>query len=116
VSDLRWVDVGELADLRFGPGAPVSVDGHWLAIFRVDGVLRAIDNACPHASAPLCDGVVTGGKVACFLHCWQFDLATGAWSRAACWWRGRASRRRRRRRGPRALTAARRRGPIAPPP
>lgn len=81
----RWVDVGALAELKFGPGAPVQVDGHWLALFRLGGDLVAIDNACPHASAPLCDGTVQDGKVVCFLHCWQFDLRTGACDVGADW-------------------------------
>lgn len=85
MSGPRWVDVGALTDLSFGPGAAVCVEGHWLAVFRVDGGLRAIDNACPHASAPLCDGSVVDGKVVCFLHCWQFDLATGACDVGAAW-------------------------------
>lgn len=81
----RWVDVGALTDLKFGPGAPVQVDGHWLAVFRLGERLVAIDNACPHASAPLCDGTVLDGKVACYLHCWEFDLATGACDVGAEW-------------------------------
>jgi nitrite reductase (NADH) small subunit len=80
-----WVDVGALADLKFGPGAPVRIDGHWIALFRHDGELLAIDNACPHASAPLCDGTVVRGKVVCFLHCWEFDLRTGACDIGAEW-------------------------------
>lgn len=73
-----WVDVGALTDLKFTPGAPVQIDGHWVAVFRLGERLVAIDNACPHASAPLCDGAVLDGKVVCFLHCWEFDLLTGA--------------------------------------
>lgn len=80
-----WVDVGELATLKFSPGAPVQVDGHWLAVFRLGERLVAIDNACPHASAPLCDGTVLDGKVVCYLHCWEFDLATGACDVGAEW-------------------------------
>ncbi len=74
----RWVHVGALADLKFTPGAPVHLDGRWLAIFRDGGEFLAIDNACPHASAPLCDGTQRDGKVVCFLHCWEFDLRSGA--------------------------------------
>lgn len=81
----RWVDVGAIGTLRFAPGAPVQVEGRWLAVFRVDGGYRAIDNACPHASAPLCDGTQLGGEVVCFLHCWRFDLATGACDVGAEW-------------------------------
>jgi nitrite reductase (NADH) small subunit len=81
----RWVDVGALAELVFGPGAPVQIDRHWIALFRLGDELLAIDNACPHASAPLCDGAVLGGKVVCYLHCWEFDLRTGACDVGAMW-------------------------------
>jgi NAD(P)H-dependent nitrite reductase small subunit len=81
----RWIDVGAIADLKFAPGAPVKVLDRWIAVFRVDGVYRAIDNLCPHASAPLCDGLVGDGKVACFLHGWEFDLQTGACDVGAQW-------------------------------
>ena len=74
----HWIDVGAIADLKFTPGAAVQVENHWIAIFRLGGEWRAIDNACPHASAPLCDGTVLDGKVVCYLHCWEFDLRTGA--------------------------------------
>ncbi len=74
----RWVDVGPLAALKFSPGAPVKIEDTWLAVFRIGERLVAIDNTCPHASAPLCDGTVLHGKVVCYLHCWEFDLLTGA--------------------------------------
>lgn len=81
----RWIDVGALADLKFAPGAPVQVDGEWLALFRLGDEIVAIDNACPHAGAPLCDGSVQDGKVVCYLHCWEFDLRTGACDVGAEW-------------------------------
>jgi nitrite reductase/ring-hydroxylating ferredoxin subunit len=87
---MNWVDVGELAAMAFKPGCPVQVGAHWVALFRLPGKtggaeLVAIDNVCPHASAPLCDGTVHDGKVACFLHCWEFDLRTGACDVGAQW-------------------------------
>jgi len=82
---VSWVDIGAIAELKFGPGAPVKVGNHWIAVFRVEGVFRAIDNNCPHASAPLCDGTMFDGKVACYLHCWEFDLVTGACDVGAQW-------------------------------
>lgn len=80
-----WIDVGATAELNFAPGAAVKVGDTWVAIFRVDGGFRAIDNLCPHAGAPLCDGSVFDGKVACFLHCWEFDLTSGACDVGAAW-------------------------------
>ena len=75
--DTRWLDAGAVADLKFQPGAPVKFDDHWIAVFELDGGYHAIDNACPHASAPLCDGTVMDGKVICHLHLWEFDIRTG---------------------------------------
>ncbi|HEB54540.1 MAG TPA: hypothetical protein ENI87_14910 [bacterium] len=72
-----WHDAGPLAAMRFEPGHPVQLGDRWIAVFHVDGRYLAIDNACPHASAPLCDGTVENGHVICHLHLWQFDLATG---------------------------------------
>lgn len=81
----RWVDLGALDAMRFTPGAAVRVEDRWLAIFPLDGGYVAIDNACPHAGAPLCDGTVQGGKVVCYLHCWEFDLRSGACDVGAGW-------------------------------
>jgi len=41
-----------------------------------DGVV-AIDDRCPHMSAPLSIGTLEGCVVACPLHSGQFDLSTG---------------------------------------
>jgi nitrite reductase/ring-hydroxylating ferredoxin subunit len=73
----RWVDAGPLAGLKFDPGASVQIGGHWLAVFPLEGDYHVIDNACPHASAPLCDGTVMDGKIVCPLHLWEFDIKSG---------------------------------------
>jgi nitrite reductase/ring-hydroxylating ferredoxin subunit len=72
-----WVDAGRIDALHFDPGAAIELAGRWLAVFPLDGGYVAIDNACPHASAPLCDGTVLDDKVICGLHLWEFDLRTG---------------------------------------
>lgn len=74
----RWVDAGALDEMKFDPGHPVRLEDRWLAVFPVGEGYRVIDNACPHASAPLCDGTLLNGKVVCHLHLWEFDLETGA--------------------------------------
>ena len=74
----NWIDIGPIADLKLDPGAPVHMNGKWLAIFQLEDGYDAIDNACPHASAPLCDGTLREGKIVCPLHLWEFDIKTGA--------------------------------------
>jgi nitrite reductase/ring-hydroxylating ferredoxin subunit len=47
-----------------------------LLVHTPDGLV-AIDDRCPHMSAPLSLGVLEGCLIACPLHNGQFDLATG---------------------------------------
>ena len=75
---MNWHDIGEASGLKLTPGAPVRIGDRWIAVFRDRDEWLAIDNACPHAGAPLCDASVIDGKAVCYLHCWQFDLRTGA--------------------------------------
>lgn len=49
-----------------------------VAVTRVDGELRAFNNACPHAGSPLSGGQVRDGQVTCSRHQWAFDMRTGA--------------------------------------
>ena len=49
-----------------------------LCVGVVNGVAYAVDNACPHARAPLAGGHLSGAAVVCPLHGWQWDLVTGA--------------------------------------
>ncbi|MEI6128919.1 MAG: Rieske 2Fe-2S domain-containing protein [Planctomycetota bacterium] len=81
----RWLNIGRPTELHFSPGAAVRIEDKWLAIFPLDGGFVAIDNACPHAGAPLCDGSVQDGKVACCLHLWEFDLRTGTCDVGVAW-------------------------------
>ncbi len=82
---MSWHRVGRPQDLRFDPGAAVTAAGRRIAIFRDGEGFLAIDNVCPHASAPLCDGSVRDGRVACMLHLWEFDLRTGACDMGPQW-------------------------------
>jgi nitrite reductase (NADH) small subunit len=49
-----------------------------LCIANVDGVIRALDNECPHRGGPLAEGLIENGKLICPWHAWSFDPATGA--------------------------------------
>jgi nitrite reductase (NADH) small subunit len=50
----------------------------FVAVFRTgDGRLFALRDQCPHKQGPLSQGMVCGHAVACPLHNWMIDLATG---------------------------------------
>lgn len=49
-----------------------------IAVFRIDGVLYAVSNICPHQHAPvICDGYIEDLTVTCPLHGWIYSLETG---------------------------------------
>ncbi|MBV8076481.1 MAG: Rieske (2Fe-2S) protein [Planctomycetaceae bacterium] len=66
--------VGEIAE---GRGKPCAVEGRSIAVILDGGTYYAIDAACPHKGAPLCDGLVFDGSVICARHGWRFSLADG---------------------------------------
>jgi nitrite reductase/ring-hydroxylating ferredoxin subunit len=55
----------------------VSVGRQTVALFADDGVVRAVDNRCPHMGFPLHRGSVWVGLVCCHWHHARFDLASG---------------------------------------
>jgi ferredoxin-nitrite reductase len=61
-----------------GKGRVFPYNGTAVAVFRRDGRLYAIQNACPHAQASLAEGVVEGEEVICPEHGYRFCLRTGA--------------------------------------
>jgi nitrite reductase/ring-hydroxylating ferredoxin subunit len=55
----------------------VSVGGQTIALFADGGVVRAVDNRCPHMGFPLHRGSVCDGILTCHWHHARFDLASG---------------------------------------
>jgi nitrite reductase (NADH) small subunit len=65
------------SDIPPGRGWPVRVGDAYIALFDVDGVVRAVENRCCHLANPIDDGFVSEGCVTCPWHGWRYDLATG---------------------------------------
>ena len=42
-----------------------------------DDEVFALDDRCPHKGGPLSQGLIYGKRVACPLHNWQIELASG---------------------------------------
>jgi toluene monooxygenase system ferredoxin subunit len=55
--------------VRLGPAAVV--------LCHLDGQLSAYEDACPHLSNPLSQGVLANGVLICAAHEWEFDARTG---------------------------------------
>ena len=74
---MAFVAVGRVSEVPAGRGLRAEVDGVEIGIFRVGDALHALENACPHAGAPLSEGDLEGPIVTCLLHGWRFDVRTG---------------------------------------
>jgi nitrite reductase (NADH) small subunit len=69
----RLEDIPRLGARRYCDGERGTI-----AIFRtVDDRVFALRDACPHKGGPLSQGIVFGNSVACPLHNWCIDLASG---------------------------------------
>jgi len=76
--DPAWIDVGALDDIPHRGSRRVRRPAGDIALFRTsDDKVFALEDRCPHKHGPLSDGIVSGHAVACPLHNWLIDLATG---------------------------------------
>lgn len=68
-----------LSDLASGSARRVEVDGHAIAVVRIDDDLYAIGDTCSHAEVSLSEGFVEADdcSIECVKHGAQFDLRTG---------------------------------------
>jgi len=74
----HWTDVGAAVDIPLRGARRVTTPQGDIAVFRTgDGRLFALRDACPHKGGPLSQGIVHGHMVACPLHNWNIDLASG---------------------------------------
>ncbi|MFT7676561.1 MAG: nitrite reductase/ring-hydroxylating ferredoxin subunit [Planctomycetota bacterium] len=74
----RWQTLCRLEDLPTdGSGRSFEVGSVYVALFRVDEQVHAIDDGCPHAGASLGLGLLSRGEVTCPGHALHFDLCTG---------------------------------------
>jgi nitrite reductase (NADH) small subunit len=63
---------------RRGEAREFAAGSRTLCIANIDGVIRALDNECPHRGGPLAEGMIEHGRLICPWHGWSFDPATGA--------------------------------------
>jgi 3-phenylpropionate/trans-cinnamate dioxygenase ferredoxin subunit len=73
-----WIVVAQAAEIAPGAFKVVDVDGAMVAVFNVNGVYYAIDDACTHDGGSLSGGEVQGEEVVCPRHGARFNIRTGA--------------------------------------
>ena len=83
-SDAAWVDVGPAEALQGDGRIDAEVDGHFVAVVRLEGALHAFEDRCTHDGEPLAGAELEAdpgtpcGVVVCPRHGARFCLATGA--------------------------------------
>lgn len=74
---MKSVRVMRSQALGEGGRAVVQAGGRSIAVVRIDGVVHAIDNVCPHRGGELGLGDLQGHHLYCPQHAWCFDVRTG---------------------------------------
>ena len=73
------IKIALLEDIPPGTARIVSGPDHKeIALFNIEGEIIALNNDCPHDGGPLGEGQISGCKVTCPWHGWEFDLRSGA--------------------------------------
>ncbi|MDN0083799.1 nitrite reductase (NAD(P)H) small subunit [Crenobacter sp. SG2305] len=75
---MTYQDVCAQGHIAPGHSLAVRISGQDVALFNVNGVIHAIENACPHMGSALSGGCISGRTVACPAHGLRFDVTTGA--------------------------------------
>jgi len=77
-ADADWVDICEAGDISEGfAKVKILPNGERVAVFRQEGKLSAISNACAHQNGPLGEGRVIDCLVTCPWHGFQYDVTNG---------------------------------------
>jgi nitrite reductase/ring-hydroxylating ferredoxin subunit/DMSO/TMAO reductase YedYZ heme-binding membrane subunit len=76
--DDGWVKACRIDDIVPERAKITCLAGERIAIFRHDGKISALSNACQHQNGPLGEGRVISGCVVCPWHGYEYDPATGA--------------------------------------
>jgi nitrite reductase/ring-hydroxylating ferredoxin subunit len=74
----RWIRICDVDDVPpVGRGWPYETDAGPVALFNVEGAFYAIEGECPHQSAALGMGQLSGTVVTCPGHGLRYNVTTG---------------------------------------
>lgn len=73
----NWIDVIAVDAVPVADVSAVTVNGHDIALYEVEGEIHATANVCTHGAARMSDGFLEGREIECPLHQGKFDVCTG---------------------------------------
>lgn len=73
----KFKRIADVTSIPSGKAAVFDVGGKKVAVFNVEGVFYAVDNACSHRGGPLHEGSLHSTKITCPWHGAQFDVTNG---------------------------------------
>src|SRR3990172_6223157 len=75
---MGWLDIGSLEEIPRLGSRIINTPAGDIAVFRTArDEVYALEDRCPHKGGPLSQGIVFDQRVACPLHNWIIDLASG---------------------------------------
>ena len=78
VAPTGFVDVCAVDDIEEGRAHITCLAGERVAVFRYEGQISAVSNACQHQNGPLGEGRIIDGCITCPWHGYQYDPANGS--------------------------------------
>ena len=81
----EWYPVCAEGDLAPGSGGVYPIAGREVLLLCGEDGFHALDNTCPHASAPIGADSFDGETVTCRRHFMRFDVRTGVCPDAPSW-------------------------------
>ncbi len=74
----EFVKLCSVESLPQNRGVRIVIEDNEYAVFRFGSKVNVLSNICPHNHVgKIFDGEIRDGSVACPIHGWTFDLATG---------------------------------------
>jgi nitrite reductase/ring-hydroxylating ferredoxin subunit/DMSO/TMAO reductase YedYZ heme-binding membrane subunit len=73
-----FVEVCRVDEIKEKRARIVCLSGERIAVFRYDGKVSAVSNACQHQNGPLGEGKVVDGCITCPWHGYQYEPESGA--------------------------------------
>lgn len=73
----NWISAAHIDDIPDDDVIGITINGHSIALYKVDGDVFATDNLCTHGQALLSDGFLEEGQIECPLHQGRFCVKSG---------------------------------------